>query len=513
MLRFEACNAGEPSTDIDLSGAYMFGQDGIPVRADISVENGVVICDKCVKGASALALLWNAGDAGRFLLPTTRLAERDKPYNLVVELVRAQVARISRKREEWGIFDYADAQKLNDEFLGLLDKFISALKADTPVAAASIAAHALAEGLMLGEKFALFHADIFLNRRKALGQVGARTGFGCTVELASESPQYEDRLRDSFDFISLPMPWKLMEPKERNYDFDQTDRWINWAARSHKPLQAGPLLSFEPAHLPEWIYIWEHDYETLRDLIYEHIQRIVERYSRQVHTWNVVSGIHAHNIFNLSFEQLMEVTRMSCVLVKKLAPHSQVLIELTMPWGEYYARNQRTIPPLLYADMAVQSGIKFDGFGVQMCMGVPVDGYFVRDLMQISAVLDELVSFGKAIHITASQVPSGISGDGSNIWNGESALAGAGHWHAPWSQRLQAEWLQAFLRIAISKPFVESICWRDLADDHAQYIPNGGLCDRQLRPKLAYTELRNFRALLAANAPLVAPGDNTRTNR
>jgi hypothetical protein len=258
------------------------------------------------------------------------------------------------------------------------------------------------------------------------------------------------------------------------------------------------LLSFEPANLPEWLYIWEHDYETVRDLIYEHIQRVVRRYQRQVAVWKVVSGVHAFNSFNLNFEQLMELTRMCCLLAKKLAPHSQVLIELVMPWGEYYARNQRTIPPMLYADMAVQSGVKFDAFGVQFLMGVPVDGHYVRDLLQVSSLLDEFVGFGKAVHVTSCEVPSDVIPDAWDAWGGKAQVPEGGKWHGPWSPRLQAEWLQAFYRVGISKPFVESICWRDLADYEGHFIPHGGLCRNDLSPKLAYRELRNFRASLAA---------------
>ena len=263
-------------------------------------------------------------------------------------------------------------------------------------------------------------------------------------------------------------------------------------------MHAGPLLSFDEDQVPEWLFIWEHDYETLRDLIYDHVQKMVTRYAQHVRVWNVVSGIHANNLFNLSFEQLMELTRMCCLLVKKLAPKSQVMIELIHPWGEYYARNQRTIPPLLYADMAVQSGIKFDAFGVQLYMGVPIDGMYVRDLLQVSSLFDEFVTLGKAVHVTACQVPSNISADAWDNWGGLEPVPKAGMWHAPWSQRLQAEWLQAFYRIGISKPYVESICWRDLADYEDHYVPHGGLCRRDLEPKLAFRELRNFKAFLAA---------------
>src|SRR5205814_897258 len=109
-------------------------------------------------------------------------------------------------------------------------------------------------------------------------------------------------------------------------------------------------------------------------------------------TWTVVSGLHAPNCFTFSFEQLIELTRMAAALTKQLSPRSAAIIELTAPWGEYYARNQRTIPPTLYADMTVQSGVNFDGLGLQFLFGPAVDGTFVRDMFQISVMLD---SFSK----------------------------------------------------------------------------------------------------------------------
>jgi hypothetical protein len=499
MLRFDVYRDGKPADDVDLAGAYVFGQDAIPVRADLATSDSQISCIKRIPGACGLALLWNAGESGRYLLPTTRLPEQSKPYNLNVELARAQMMRIGQKREDWGLFDFTDAKTINREYRAAMKMFTESLKATDPGQAAVEADKALAAGLTLGEKIALFHAEIFLSRRKAaVGGAAPRTPFGCSAELFDVPEGYRERLRETFDFANIRIPWKHTEPKERTYDFSHVDQWVNWAARARKPLHAGPLLSFAPTDLPEWLYIWEHDYETLRDLIYEHIQRVVQRYDKHVRLWNVVSGIHAYNSFNLSFEQIMELTRMSCLLVKKLVPNAQVMIELAMPWGEYYSRNQRTIPPLLYADMAVQSGIKFDAFGIQLGMGVPVDGYYIRDLLQVSSLLDEFVGFGKTVQVTACEVPSDTTMDTSDAWGGKAQVLKAGHWHTPWSQRLQAEWLQAFYRIAISKPFVESVCWRDLADSEGHYIPHGGLCTSTMEPKLSYKELRNFRAYLAS---------------
>ena len=501
MLRFNVYCNGALATEMSLDGAYVFGQDGVPVSAKISFSDGVISIEKRVAGACGLTMLWDAGKSGRCMMPTTRLPDREEPYNLNLEMARGQMMRLVQKREDWGLFDFKDAQKLNKAFELARSEFISALQAtDRPTEAASLADKALSGALMLGEKMALFHADIFIYRRKAASLVAAKTAFGCQVDLLSTSDEFKTRMSEAFDFVSIPMPWKHTEPKEHEYRYDEIDSWVSWAVQNKKPIHAGPLLSFDQKQLPEWLYIWEHDYDALRDLIYERIQKVVQRYGSHVKSWKVVAGIHAQNSFNLKFEQLMELTRMGCLLVKNLAPASHVVIDLILPWGEYYARNQRTVPPMMYADMAVQSGIKFDAFGVQLHTGVPTDGHFVRDLLQTSSLLDSFVRMGKSVHITACQAPSAQTPDKWDAWGGKLDVAKAGKWHREWSDRLQAEWLQAFYRVAISKPFVDTICWRDLADYEGHYIPHGGLCNSDLSPKLAYRELRNFKALLAANA-------------
>ena len=497
MLRFDVYHDGAEARKVCLAGAYAFGQDGIPVRADLVAARGQITCSKRAPGPVGVALLWEVGNTGRFLLPTTRLPERDEPYNLNLELARAQLQRIAQKREDWGLFDYDSADALNAQFRDLRGRFVEALKAPDAPAAARLADEVLRAGITFGEKMALFHADAWLTRRQSVSPT-AGSAFGSRVNLASSCAESGERLREISDFVVIPTPWKHIEPQEGQHRFSQIDAWMNWAGRHHRKIHAGPLLSFDAAELPEWLYIWEHDHETLRDLIYERIQQILERYRKRVRVWNVVSGLHAHNSFGLSFEQVMELTRTCCLQVKQLAPRAEVMIELAMPWGEYYARDAKTIPPLLYADMAVQSGIKFDAYGVQLCMGVPADGFYVRDLLQVSCLLDEFMTLGKNVHVTAAEVPSAPEPDPRDASGGERDPSQAGQWHGTWSPRLQAEWLQGLYRVAISKPFVQSICWRDVVPAEGHAIPHGGLCEENMETKVAYRELRNFRALLAA---------------
>ena len=52
--------------------------------------------------------------------------------------------------------------------------------------------------------------------------------------------------------------------------------------------------------------------------------------------------------------------------------------------------------------------------------------------------------------------------------------------------------MEAVYHLALSKPFVESIAWNNLADVN-QTIPGGGMLDDMLRPKPAFTKLQLMR--------------------
>ena len=290
-----------------------------------------------------------------------------------------------------------------------------------------------------------------------------------------------------------------IEPTEQTYNWKPLDEWVELLTKHHIQMKGSALLSFNERHVPDWLYIWEHDFDTIRDLAFEYVRRVIDRYGQYIQTWDVISGIHANNCFTFNFEQLMELTRMTAGLTKKMAPNGVAIIDLVAPWGEYYARNQRTIPPLLYADMAVQSGVGFDAFGLQFFFGPSVDGMYVRDMFQISSLIDQFAKLGKPLHITAVQVPSDSHVPKSKGDANDEVLLEGGYWHEPWSEAVQSAWLRQFVEIALSKPFVETVSWSDLADHSKQRVPHGGLLRSDLKPKAAYHEMVKLRREIGAS--------------
>ncbi len=507
MLKFLVYDNGRPAEEWPLRNAYLVGSDGSAIRADITTERGAIVCEKRESGPAALCLLHPLGELGEMSIQTCLLPERIEPYILTIELARHRLMTLYSKLEEWTMFDLPADHIVNRHGDKARKLFIKSLcvQQDDHLKAYNLAQEALCLAMDASEELALAHAKLLLDRRVSTGSM-PKAPFGCGVHLKHTHEHLRTGLATNFDYIQLPMPWRHLSPEEGDQHFDLTDDWINWSAQARAHAIVGPLISFEPSNLPDWLYIWEHDYDTARDMVYEHVERVVSRYKDRVTVWNVISGLHVNSHFTFNFEQLMDLTRMSTMLVKKLQPNAKVLVELRQPFGEYYSTNQRSIPPLMYADLIVQSGIQFDAFGMRLQMGQAVSGQYTRDLMQVSQLLDQFSVFDKPVHLTLAAPSSPVTQlmiPASDT--GEPVDPVSGHWRLPWTQQVQSHWLEAVMQVAASKPYIDSIAWQALADYPEMDLPLGGLLDDELKPKTALRRMIGLRRSVLATAGKVAP--------
>ncbi|MEM6392687.1 MAG: endo-1,4-beta-xylanase [Planctomycetota bacterium] len=504
MLRFYVFDHDAlPASTWPLRNAYIVGADGNAMRCDITFRNGIIDVHKRDAGAAALALQHPAGDLGELTLQTCLLPDREEPYILTLELARHRLMTLYAKLEDWQMFELPEDHPVTKRSETARKKFIEALcrAGDSPEEAARLAGESLHTALDGSEELALAHSELLLNRRIFVGAL-PKAPLGCGAALELRDERVRAGLRSQFDFVQVPMPWKALCPEEGNYQWGLMDDWVEWSAAQRVPLVAGPLIAFEPGELPDWLYIWEHDYDTVRDMIYEHVERVVERYKNTVTAWNVVSGLHVNKHFTFNFEQLMDLTRMCTMLVKKAQPASKAIVELRQPFGEYYGENQRSIPPLMYADLLVQSSIGFDALSIRYPMGQAMPGQHTRDLMQLSNMLDQFSHFGKPVHVTLG-VPSETvtSMMIARAESNDPVDAEAGYWRRPWSGVVQSHWLEAALQIAVSKPYIDAVAWHDLVDHPNIELPLSGLVGEDLQARPAWRRLVGFRRHLLGQPP------------
>jgi len=557
MLSFAVFDEKGPASAWPQGLAHLFGGGDQPVQGSIRFDDARLVCEKTITETVGLAVQFTVdaptlaanGNAhgsqplGVLALKTCLLPDRDQPYMLSLELARHRIMEFLNRLEDWALFDLPTDNGILQEFELARRTFTAALVAqrhDVPAGPPSgtngwgfspeadrLARAALAQAIDAGEKLAILNAERQLPRRlsgelytkaqdamAAITQEKPPSGMpilvpnapSCVVPgapmigVAVAPDQFTDGLQRAAmtvcEFVTMPMRWIDLEPGEGKYDFAPTDRWIEWAVRAAKvPITGGPLVDLRASGIPEWLYIWENDYETLRDLVYEHVNAIVTRYRRTVTRWTVCSGLHVNTNFKLSFEQIMDLTRLCVLAVKKLHPQGKVQVEIAQPWGEYHAEHKRSLPPLMYAEAVAQSGLPVDALGVRLQMGRAAAGQATRDVMAISGMLDQYAMFGKPLAVTAMGVPSS---PGEPF---EGRVGGS--WRAGWTEAGQAAWLTRVAAMCLAKPYVQSICWQDLSDGSAKSeMPGGGLVAATGVPKAALPALAALRHAMKSGKAL-----------
>lgn len=568
MLSFVVFHDGVgPGTEREggwpLRHAHMFGADDVPVQSDIRVSvvkpgaGGVSIirCEKRAGESAGLSLQFpvmvEGGSVGSVVvLQTCLLPERERPYLLSLELARHRLMLVLNKLEDWALFDLPPTDPAMQMFEQSRRAFTEALVAHAEgvrngggeglysAGADRLARRALALAVTAGEMLtqaqaraqfakrmsgelaaaavrisappnAITNHEAAESRSALLGTVGVilptPPQIGVSVNPEMFGPAMQKAAALGADFVNMPMRWVDMEPTEGKYLFGKTDRWIEWAVRQARlPIVGGPIVDFRKGCVPEWLYIWEHDYETLRELVYEHVKNLVTRYRRTVGTWTVVSGLHVASNFALSFEQVMDLTRLVVMVVRKLQPGSKVQVQIDQPWGEYFADSTRAVPPLMYAEMVGQAGVNPDLFALRVEMGQPEQGRGTRDLMAFSAMLDRYAALEKPLSIAAISAPSRPA-DADSM--GLDAQMDPGYWRAPWSSQTQVDWMTKFVGVAASKPYVHSVCWHELYEP-AKPSDNrfDGLIDAAGQAKPALWRLAEIRqAIRNKQSPLGLP--------
>lgn len=545
MLRFIAPNSPTSIAQRVLPGAYLIGPDSVPIAGEVVVENGMIRCEKGTREAAAVALQVDLDDhrlrtlkqhepivdsielrpLGLLTLQTCLLPDRERPYILGIELARHRIMLFLTKLEEWQAFDIP----FDSQIMRLFDRarafFTQALvlgsEQDRAEEAERLGYLALWISIEASERLTLWQATRDIQARidgslyqsiaedSALGKKSMpilhpgrggvvlpnRPALGVSVSPSTLGDPTKQAIISSCDFMTMPMRWVEFEPLEGEYAYTPTDRWIEWAIRTAKvPVVAGPVIDFRPHCIPEWLYIWENDYETLRDLVYEHMKAVVTRYRRTVSRWTVCSGLHCGEHFKLDFQQMIDLTRICVLVVRKLHPRARVQVEIVQPWGGYHTRDRRSLPPLLYAEMLTQSGIPLDAFSLRVQMGSYLAGQDTRDLMAFGSMLDQYAMLDRPLAISGLGCPSAPLSPSEH----PQSYAQPGNWRTHWNDAAQADWLSTYAGVALSKPYIDSVCWQELADPMgATEMRTSGLLDRRMEPRPSLQRLAELRKAFA----------------
>jgi hypothetical protein len=494
VFKFQLTPPDLASRHPELRKAYVTGLDRTPSRVGIEFRQGLMLCHRDTNESGRLFIPWPVEGFGTPYLGTATLAERPVAYPLGVELARGRLNELRNQLAEWkqmGLRVPADL----DRMMGEAHRgFVKAATAgENPEEAAAAAQASLAAAAAAANFMSETYTAQVLQTRLA-GAAKLPTLLGCMLEGDPKLVPWTREWSAAFNAAHACVPWRTLAPAEGQYSWEALDAQVTWCRRQKIPLQAGPLLDFRPRALPDWIWLWEGDFDTLLGLVVDFVRQAVTRYRGKVPLWHVIHRAACNEFLGLSEEEQIRIAARAIQVARQADPGAQFTIGVDRPWAEWMGNTSFQLGPLHLADYLVRGDLGLAGVALEIAPGYSAPGSHIRDLFDFSRLLDLYALLNLPLHIWFA-FPSSNRPDPQAD---PTVRVETDQWPAPPDEMTQAAWAAKWIALAVAKPFVRSVTWLQPSDATAHLYPHAGLFRPDGAPKPLFTWLKSFRREILA---------------
>lgn len=492
LLRFDVHNT-ELLTEQRLARSFVAGMDEAPFYGRTIRNGSSLVIERTDDASGCFTLPWPVEGHGDWLLATSTLMERERPYQLEVELARGLVFRLRDQLGAWEQLGLETPDTLRASVANATRHFTRAATRQADSAEAAKHAEAAIEA---GAATACDLASIYAHqalafRRQETEKLG--TLMGVRLDTAAPPTPVAHRLTDICNVVGAPCGWGSIEPSEGRRDWSAADAPIEWARSRGLRVCGGPLIEFDDRRLPNWAYLWEGDIDTLASLMIGHVRATVERYKGKVQLWNVASRVNRTGILSLSDEQRLSIVAGAVKAVRQLDPQTPVVVGVDQPWGEYRGRTDTELSPLDFADALERADLGIAGFDLELNIGYYPLATALRNPLAFSRLIDMWnVRLESPLMLTIT-LPSSAEAD-PNADPQPKVVAGGESSAAEITKAWQAAWARERLPMLLAKNAVQVIMWGQLTDATPHSFPNGGLYAADGIEKPIVNELHQLRA-------------------
>jgi hypothetical protein len=494
VFKFQLTSPDAASRLSDLRKAYVTGLDRTPSRLSIEFRQGIMTCHRESSESGRLFVPWPVEGHGTPIVGTATLAEKQEPYNLAVELARGKLNDVRNQPADWRQMGLRPPPELDDVLRRATSAFVrAATSSDDPsishaAAQASLAAILDAANLLTEA----YTSQVLQTRLTGSAKLPTQLALGLegdprTSPLASEWTQ-------AFNAARVGSPWKSLAPSEGQYRWDELDAQLAWCKKQSMAVHAGPLLEFRAGALPDWIWLWEGDFETILGLVVDLVRQVVQRYKGKIPVWHLVHRPASADFLGLSEEEQIRIAARAIQVARQADPSAQYTVGVERPWAEWMGSSPFQLGPLHLADYLVRADLGLAGVVLEVAPGYSAPGSYLRDLFDFSKLLDLYALLNLPLHIWMT-FPSG---SGPDPKADPSVKVETGQWPSPPDEDTQASWAARWLSLAAAKPYVRSLTWTQATDAVPHLYPHGGLFRPDLSPKPLFPWLKSFRRELLA---------------
>lgn len=469
--------------------AYFAGMDGAPWESTSILMGKILTLDRSFARESGnLYCCWTVKNHGDVMLCTGSLMEREQPYLLPLELARGTLHRLRNQAAAWemgGIVLPANLQDCISQAGSALGKAV--VSQNDQLAATEHANVAMMHALDGIQSLANEYSQQMITARRSQQPRLATLSIGKLDGI----PQGElaQQYLAAFNTALITPIWKDLATTANSYDWKPIDDQVQWCRDHGLRICMGPLVQLDRHRLPDWLYLWEDEFEEIESSSIEFQQRVIERYRGKVHIWYGAGRINSSMGIDLSDEQRLKLSVSVLDTCQKLDARTPTILGFDQPWAEYIARHDRELTPLHFADTLVRSELGMAGVGVEINLGYWPQATLPRDLLEISRMLDRWTTIGLPLVIQIS-LPSDAGAD-PNAALPAKPIANWGP--KPLSPQVQNDWVKQLWQLLIAKQSVQGIIWNQWRDDMPHDFSFGGLVNHQGRPKPALATIAKLR--------------------
>jgi hypothetical protein len=465
-LRFYAPGLEALLADIAPRG-FVAGMEGIPWETVCVAQGDQFIVDRDTSESGTVTVPWPVAQRGELMLSTSNLMERAEPYLLPLELARGTINRLRNQASAWQQAGLALPEMLEEQIHTATERLAhAATQQHEPLKAVELAQQAILLAAVALENLGDQYSEQALTQRRQSGPLP--TLLAIRLEEIPTGKAIK-KVLGAFNAVVIPFTWRSIQASSGDRAWQQWDNLIDWAHQHDLKVCGGPLIQLDRRTLPDWIYLWDEDWEELESYILGHVAAVVERYRGRVHLWNIAGRVNIDPALAISEEQLLRLTVDAIERLRNVDPRTPSIVSFDQPWSEHLAEKDRDLPPMHFADTLARAELGVAGFGLEMNWGYWPQGTPPRDAIEVSRLIDRWTALGHPLLVTLT-APSTTGPDpqaayAARQWGGESDLA--------WQNAV----VEHVVPVLMSKNSVQAIVWNQWSDMQPHEFAHSGLID------------------------------------
>jgi hypothetical protein len=470
-------------TDDVAQRIYMTGLDRVPWPARVQVTSDGFTLERAVNDSGNVHVPWSVAGHGLATLSTGSLMERERPYHLEVELARGKVNQVRGQLAEWQSIGLMPTDTLNEKLSEAVGLFAQAATSQHEPAAAAERAQqaieaAMQAALLLGTSFT---EQALAARFRQSARLS--THLAASLPAASLDDTTAKLVRASFNAGLVNMGWREVEATQGHSNWSLCDAQVQWCVSQGMAVFGGPLARLDSQGMPDWLYLWEGDFDNILAFLGEHVEAAVTRYKGKVQAWLCAARVNVGNVLGLRDVDKQRLAVRTLEVVRKSDPRTPAILVFDQPWAEYMSHEDLE-PPLYFADLLARAGIGLSAIGLEVNLGYYPGGSYPHDMLDFSGLIDRWSLLGLPIYVLLT-VPSSDQPDPLARNPARPLAAGPGGC----TQATQNLWVNRFVPMLLAKPIVQGIIWNQLLDSQPHEFAHGGLFDAAGSPKAALASI------------------------